>query len=440
MKKYKVVSKQGEGTFSKVLKAKCYDQGHSKETRGDCYFVAVKCMKLKYKSFQEAEDLREVQALRRLSSHPHIVKLIDLLYDEQTGKLAIVFELMKLNLYELTKDRKKPLEASLVEKYMLQLLRGLRHMHKLGFFHRDIKPENILVSGELLKLADLGSVQDCLSAPPFTEYISTRWYRAPECLLTDGYYGKEMDIWGVGCVMFEIIALFPLFPGGSELDQLEKIHHILGTPPKSLLRKYEDLCTHMEFAFVARKGVGITQFIPNASTSCLGLLKRLLLYDPRERISAKEALRHEYLSKQVRKLVSPAMLHGSKLKTRPHVRKQRAVTKCDVKEVNKKESAVKLPSLNLSRTVKKSRISKIAQPLHHRPTGKKKQMLPSLPLSSLEHSQCLQSKSISKHKRKGKHKKKPGMRTKLGTRDWRVIYNTKIEGRALAGKVAVKQS
>ncbi len=100
-----------------------------------------------------------------------------------------------------------------------------------GIFHRDIKPENILTSigkrhgsgvDEELKLADFGSCRGIYSKQPYTEYISTRWYRAPECLLTDGHYGPEMDMWGVGCVMFEIIALYPLFPGQDELDQIDR--------------------------------------------------------------------------------------------------------------------------------------------------------------------------------------------------------------------------
>lgn len=78
--------------------------------------------------------------------------------------------------------------------------------------------ENILLMGDTVKLADLGSCRGLYSKPPFTEYISTRWYRAPECLLTDGYYGYKMDIWGAGCVFFEVLSLFPLFPGNNELD------------------------------------------------------------------------------------------------------------------------------------------------------------------------------------------------------------------------------
>lgn len=90
--------------------------------------------------------------------------------------------------------------------------------------------ENILIKDDQVKLADFGSCRGVYSQPPFTEYISTRWYRPPECLLTDGYYNHKMDYWGVGCVFFEILSLFPLFPGNNELDQVHKIHNILGTP------------------------------------------------------------------------------------------------------------------------------------------------------------------------------------------------------------------
>jgi renal tumor antigen len=95
-----------------------------------------------------------------------------------------------------------------------------------------------LISGDTVKLADLGSCRGLYNNPPLTEYISTRWYRAPECLLTDGHYGYKMDIWGVGCVLFEILSLFPLFPGDNELDQINKIHNVLGTPSQDLVDKF----------------------------------------------------------------------------------------------------------------------------------------------------------------------------------------------------------
>ena len=141
-----------------------------------------------------------------------------MLYDEPTGRLALVFELMDMNMYDAIKGKRHYLPENRVKYYMYQLIKSIDHMHRNGIFHRDIKPENILLSEDHVKLADFGSCRGIYSKQPYTEYISTKWYRAPECLLTDGYYGYKMDLWGVGCVLFEVISLFPLFPGNDEVD------------------------------------------------------------------------------------------------------------------------------------------------------------------------------------------------------------------------------
>lgn len=163
-----------------------------------------------------------------------------------------------------------------------------------------------MIKDELVKLADFGSCKGIYSKPPFTEYISTRWYRAPECLLTDGYYNYKMDLWGVGCVFFEMLTLFPLFPGDDELDQTHKIHDILGTPSESLLNHFQKLATHIEFNFPHKTGIGINKFLSHASAECQDLINKLLIYNPEERISSKQALNHPYfkdLKKQDDKLL-----------------------------------------------------------------------------------------------------------------------------------------
>jgi renal tumor antigen len=172
-------------------------------------------------------------------------------------------------------------------------------MHRNGIFHRDIKPENILLMDDQVKLADFGSCRGIYSKQPYTEYISTRWYRAPECLLTDGYYGYKMDLWGVGCVLFEVISLFPLFPGNNELDQVHKIHNILGTPDDKLLSKFKKYATHMEFNFPAVEGSGIAKLIPHASAEVIDIICKLLIYNPDNRISASLALKHPWF-KEIR--------------------------------------------------------------------------------------------------------------------------------------------
>lgn len=196
--------------------------------------------------------------------------------DDKKKHLDFVFELMDQNIYERISDRKAgAISPGQIKLYMCdtpryaacmrrivgramfprvtdtsfalvtrtllagryQLLKALKHMHNNAVFHRDVKPENILLKDNRLKLADFGSCRGINSKQPFTEYISTRWYRAPECLLTDGYYSYKMDVWSVGCVMYEVMTLMPLFPGANELDQINKIHDIMGTPSAYTLGK-----------------------------------------------------------------------------------------------------------------------------------------------------------------------------------------------------------
>eukprot|EP00761_Pharyngomonas_kirbyi_P009451 gb/GECH01009467.1/.p1 GENE.gb/GECH01009467.1/~~gb/GECH01009467.1/.p1 ORF type:complete len:526 (+),score=63.81 gb/GECH01009467.1/:1-1578(+) len=313
--KYRMIGKKGEGTFSEVLEATAVGSGGP---------VAIKCMKTRFKSMEQVNRLREIQALRKLNPHPNIINMHDVVFDRKSGKLAIVFELMACNLYEIIQDRSRPLPTAGVRYYMYHLLRAIDHMHRHYIFHRDIKPENILLSssdpdiGSLtrssirshpidVKLADLGSCRGLHSKQPLTEYISTRWYRAPECLLTDGFYSYKMDIWGAGCVFFEIVALFPLFPGANELDQLHKINNILGSPSPHILSQIKTNHVHpgsssqspvfrQHIKFPDVSGCGLRALLPEVDADCLELMGRMLAYSPNERISAREALQHRYFA------------------------------------------------------------------------------------------------------------------------------------------------
>ncbi|XP_042629368.1 MAPK/MAK/MRK overlapping kinase-like isoform X2 [Cyprinus carpio] len=306
MNNYRTIRKIGEGTFSEVMKVQSLRDGKH---------YACKTMKQPIESVDQAHNLREVQAMKRLGPHPNILQLHELIYDKDTGTLSLICELMEMNIYEFIKGtvrcvccvevlhtevnvscvpppgRQCPLAESKVKHYMFQLCRSLDHMHSHGIFHRDVKPENILIKNDVLKLADFGSCRSIFSRPPHTEYISTRWYRAPECLLTDGHYSQKMDVWSAGCVFFEILSLSPLFPGRNELDQVNKIHDVLGTPDITLLQKFKQ-SRAMRFDFPPRKGCGISHLIPQCSAAALSLLHLMLTYDPEERISARAALQH----------------------------------------------------------------------------------------------------------------------------------------------------
>uniref|UniRef100_A0A8B9LD03 Protein kinase domain-containing protein n=1 Tax=Astyanax mexicanus TaxID=7994 RepID=A0A8B9LD03_ASTMX len=281
---YKIIKKIGEGTFSEVVKVQNLKNGKH---------YACKTMKQSINSLEQAHNLREVQAMKRLSPHPNILQLHELIFDPDTRTLSLICELMEMNIYELIRGRQYPLTENKVKHYMYQLCKALDHMHSNGIFHRDVKPENILIKHDVLKLADFGSCRSVYSKPPHTEYISTRWYRAPECLLTDGYYSLKMDIWSAGCVFFEIMSLNPLFPGSNEVDQVSKIHDVLGTPESMVLQKFKQ-SRSMHFDFLPRKGCGLSQLVPRCSAPSLSLLYQMLAYDPDERISARVALQHTY--------------------------------------------------------------------------------------------------------------------------------------------------
>ena len=116
------------------------------------------------------------------------------------------------------KDRTQPFPENQIKSIMLQTMLGLTYMHKHGFFHRDLKPENLLVKGDAVKIADFGLAREIRSRPPFTDYVSTRWYRAPEILLRSTNYNSPVDIFALGAIMAELYLMRPLLPGNNETD------------------------------------------------------------------------------------------------------------------------------------------------------------------------------------------------------------------------------
>jgi serine/threonine protein kinase len=113
---------------------------------------------------------------------------------------------------------------------LFQIAGSLAHLHKNGFFHRDLKPENLLISGHHVSLCDFGLAREIRSRPPFTDYVSTRWYRAPELLLRSTNYNSPVDVFAFGCIAIELYNLAPIFAGSSDADQLNRIVKVLGTP------------------------------------------------------------------------------------------------------------------------------------------------------------------------------------------------------------------
>ncbi|EPQ60631.1 protein kinase, partial [Gloeophyllum trabeum ATCC 11539] len=218
--------------------------------------VAVKRMKKKWEGgWEECRKLKELESLRAIPYHPNIIPLYDAFLLPTSKELYFVFESMEGNLYQLIKSRKgRPLAGGLVSSIFKQVVSGLHHIHASGYFHRDMKPENLLVTTTglydytpvspvappnapmekdvvvIVKLADFGLARETKSKPPYTEYVSTRWYRAPEVLLRSRDYSNPVDMWALGTIMAELVNLRPLFPGQGEIDQVGRICEVLGDP------------------------------------------------------------------------------------------------------------------------------------------------------------------------------------------------------------------
>ncbi|XP_030627341.1 serine/threonine-protein kinase ICK-like [Chanos chanos] len=283
MNRYSTLRQLGDGTYGSVILSRCLESGE---------LVAIKKMKKKFYSWEECMNLREVKSLRKLN-HANVVKLKEVI--RENDQLYFVFEYMKENLYQLMKERTRLFPESAVRNIMFQILQGLAFIHKHGFFHRDLKPENLLCMGpELVKIADFGLAREIRSRPPYTDYVSTRWYRAPEVLLRSTTYSSPIDQWAVGCIMAELYTLRPLFPGSSEVDTIFKICQVLGTPKKNDWPEGYQLASAMSFRWPQCVPTNLRSLIPNASTEAIHLMRDLLQWDPKKRPAASQALRYSY--------------------------------------------------------------------------------------------------------------------------------------------------
>ncbi|KAF1633729.1 UNVERIFIED_CONTAM: Serine/threonine-protein kinase MAK, partial [Eudyptes pachyrhynchus] len=292
MNRYTIMKQLGDGTYGSVLMGKSNESGE---------LVAIKRMKRKFYSWDECMNLREVKSLKKLN-HANVIKLKEVI--RENDHLYFVFEYMKENLYQLMKDRHKLFPESVIRNMMYQILQGLAFIHKHGFFHRDMKPENLLCIGpELVKIADFGLARELRSQPPYTDYVSTRWYRAPEVLLRSSIYSSPIDMWAVGSIMAELYTLRPLFPGTSEVDEIFKICQVLGTPKKSDWPEGYHLASAMNFRFPQCVPISLKTLIPNASNEAIQLMSDMLNWNPKKRPTASQALKYPYF--QVGQVLGP---------------------------------------------------------------------------------------------------------------------------------------
>ena len=260
---------------------------------------------------------------------------------------------MEGNLYHLVKARKgRPLAGGLVASIFKQIVSGLHHIHASGYFHRDMKPENVLVTTTglfeyrslspvappttptekdvvaIIKLADFGLARETASAPPYTEYVATRWYRAPEVLLLSRDYSNPVDMWALGTIMAELINLRPLFPGSGQIDQIHRICEVLGDPAdygsdtrsrsigggkwsKGLKMAKQFNFVFPKVTYLYKKNLLLDRVFtvclqsqPRDIFSCFDrsvprklveCISDLLKYDPDARLTSRQCLEHPYL-------------------------------------------------------------------------------------------------------------------------------------------------
>uniref|UniRef100_A0A2P2MHS9 cyclin-dependent kinase n=1 Tax=Rhizophora mucronata TaxID=61149 RepID=A0A2P2MHS9_RHIMU len=232
-----------------------------------------------------------LKSLRKMN-HPNVVKLKEVIRENDI--LYFVFEYMECNLYQLIKDREKLFSEAEVRNWCFQVFQGLAYMHHRGYFHRDLKPENLLVTKDVIKIADFGLVREINSQPPYTEYVSTRWYRAPEVLLQSFLYGSKVDMWAMGAIMAELFTLRPLFPGASEADEIYKICSVIGSPTQDSWADGLNLAGAINYQFPQFAAVHLSILIPSASDDAINLITSLCAWDPCKRPTAAEALQHPF--------------------------------------------------------------------------------------------------------------------------------------------------
>ncbi|XP_031208439.1 cyclin-dependent kinase 3 [Mastomys coucha] len=280
------VEKIGEGTYGVVYKARNRVTGQ---------LVALKKIRLDLETEGvPSTAIREISLLKELK-HPNIIKLLDVIHREKN--LYMVFEFLTQDLRKYMDSSPSELPLPVVKSYLSQVLQGVSFCHSHRVIHRDLKPQNLLINEfGTIKLADFGLARAFgIPLRTYTHEVVTLWYRAPEILLGTKFYSTAVDVWSVGCIFAEMVTGKALFPGDSEIDQLFRIFHTLGTPSEATWPGVSQLPDY-QGSFPKWNRKGLEEIVPSLGPEGQELLLQLLRYDPSQRISAKTALTHPYFS------------------------------------------------------------------------------------------------------------------------------------------------
>eukprot|EP00698_Gefionella_okellyi_P006885 TRINITY_DN1663_c0_g1_i2.p1 TRINITY_DN1663_c0_g1~~TRINITY_DN1663_c0_g1_i2.p1 ORF type:complete len:390 (+),score=74.59 TRINITY_DN1663_c0_g1_i2:132-1301(+) len=291
--RYKLIKPIGTGAYGFVCSAEDIRTGEK---------VAIKKIA---NPFNQATDtkrlLREIK-LQSYFKHENVLCIRDIMRPpskDQFKDVYLVSELMDTDLSQIIASD-QPLSDDHFQYFLYQTLRGLKYIHSGRIIHRDLKPSNLLLNGNCdLKICDFGLSRVAMHDDPdldLTEYVATRWYRAPEVMLSWKEYDQAIDIWSVGCIFAELLGRKPLFPGKDYLDQIHKIIDITGTPAAEDVEQVtQEKARKYLRSLPFKPKIPFARMYPQANPLALDLLEKMLTFNPKKRITMEQALAHPYL-------------------------------------------------------------------------------------------------------------------------------------------------
>lgn len=295
-KKYEIKKRLGKGAYGIVWKAIDRRTGE---------VVAVKKIFDAFRNQTDAQrTFREICFLQEFGDHENVIKLLNVIKADNDKDIYLVFEYMDTDLHNVIK--KGNILKDIHKRYiMYQILKAAMYLHSGNVIHRDQKPSNVLLDSEcFVKMCDFGLARSVTSMtqeagdPSLTDYVATRWYRAPEILLASPRYTKGVDMWSLGCILGEMLLGKPLFPGTSTLDQIEKIMTIIPTPCRQDIDSIKSQYSSSVLDRMACKPKKtLEEVIPNAPPDGIDLLKKLLQFNPDKRLTAEQALKHPFVAR-----------------------------------------------------------------------------------------------------------------------------------------------
>ncbi|KAI8890334.1 Pkinase-domain-containing protein [Backusella circina FSU 941] len=286
---YEFLDKLGEGTFGEVHKAKHKNTGH---------MVALKRILMhNEKEGIPITAIREIKILKQLH-HKNIVPLTDIAVEiakKERGGIYMVFPYMDHDLAGLLDNPNVRLKQPQIKTYLKQLLEGTAYLHHNRILHRDMKAANLLINNDgILQIADFGLARGMEGENrEYTNCVVTRWYRPPELFLGERKYTTAIDMWGVGCVFGELLKTRPILQGQDDIDQLKRIFHLCGSPTKENMPGWNSLPDANKVQFDTSQRRVKDEFM-SYDPLAADLIDKMLLLDPKKRITAAEALDHDY--------------------------------------------------------------------------------------------------------------------------------------------------